>query len=194
MNCSAYIFGELTDGYSQYPEDSSSNLFQNIYKMCGAPTQMIIHREGSLMYYIYVRKIDAKRYIGLAIIINGQYILEAINLFRDSEKSLRDELMHNVPFGMAVAIVEYWRKAGPDYENYASSLRGRAEMWKSVYNSRLGKGTVADYEKRCADYRKFDAEGGPERLNAKAKETRKASPVATKQPVGDIRKGKRGRS
>lgn len=90
MNCSAYIFGELTDGYSQYPEDSSSNLFQNIYKMCGAPTQMIIHREGSLMYYIYVRKIDAKRYIGLAIIINGQYITKPISLFAIFERTIEE--------------------------------------------------------------------------------------------------------
>ena len=88
MNCSTYIFGELSSGYSQYPEDSSSNLFKSIYSMCNAPSQLIIHRDESIMYYIYIRKINAKRYIGLAVAINGYYFSQINSLFSLFEKQI----------------------------------------------------------------------------------------------------------
>lgn len=81
MNYSTYIFGELSGGYSQYPEDSSSNLFKDIQMQCIAPSQMIIHRDGNMMYYIYVRKLDKNKYIGFAIVINGYYFTQIQPLF-----------------------------------------------------------------------------------------------------------------
>lgn len=81
MNYSTYIFGELADGYSQYPEDSSSNLFKTIYSQCYAPSQLIIHRDESMMYYVYIRIIDDKRYIGFAVAINGYYFTQINPLF-----------------------------------------------------------------------------------------------------------------
>lgn len=79
MNYSTYIFGVLSSGYSQYPDDSCSELYQRIFQECTATSQIIIHRDGNLMYYVYLRKINKKRHIGLAVIING-YFLSKINL------------------------------------------------------------------------------------------------------------------
>lgn len=90
MNCSTYIFGELSEGYSQYPEDSSSNLFKDIQKRCVAPSQLIIHRDESMMYYVYVRKLDKNRFIGFAIAINGYYITQVEPLFSLFEKNIED--------------------------------------------------------------------------------------------------------
>lgn len=90
MNCSTYIFGELSEGYSQYPEDSSSNLFKDIQKRCVAPSQLIIHRDESMMYYVYVRKLDKNRHIGFAIAINGYYITQVEPLFSLFEKNIED--------------------------------------------------------------------------------------------------------
>lgn len=42
------------------------------------------------MYYIYVRKIDTKRYIGLALIVNGQYIIKPLSLFSVFEKTIEE--------------------------------------------------------------------------------------------------------
>ena len=53
MNYSIYIFGKLSSGYTQYPEDSSSIVLKNIYSHCKAPTQIVIHRDENLMYYCY---------------------------------------------------------------------------------------------------------------------------------------------
>lgn len=90
MNNSTYIFGELSNGYSQYPEDSSSNLFRDIQNQCKAPSQLIIHRDESMMYYIYVRKFDNNKYIGFAIAINGCYFTQIQPLFSLFEKEIEE--------------------------------------------------------------------------------------------------------
>lgn len=81
MNCTTYIFGELSSGYTQYPDDSASNIFKSAAAKCTAPTQLIIHRDESLMYYIYIRKINYSSYIGLAVVVNGYYFTDIHNLF-----------------------------------------------------------------------------------------------------------------
>lgn len=88
MNCSTYVFGELSRGYTQYPEDSSSNIFKEIESDCLAPTQLIVHRDENLMYYIYVRKLDKKKFIGLSVVINGYYLTRIQSLFSLFEKEI----------------------------------------------------------------------------------------------------------
>ncbi len=90
MNSSTYIFGELSDGYTQYPEDSSSNLFKSIQSQCVAPSQLVIHRDENLMYYVYIRKIDKKRFIGFAVVINGYCLPRIHRLFSIFEKEVED--------------------------------------------------------------------------------------------------------
>ena len=88
MNCSTYVFGELSRGYTQYPEDSSSNIFKEIESDCLALTQLIVHRDENLMYYIYVRKLDKKKFIGLSVVINGYYLTRIQSLFSLFEKEI----------------------------------------------------------------------------------------------------------
>ena len=88
MNCSTYIFGELSDGYSQYPEDSSSNIFKSIYSKCNAPSQLVIHRDESMMYYVYIRKLDSRKHLGFAVAINGYYFTQIGALFSLFEKQV----------------------------------------------------------------------------------------------------------
>lgn len=47
---------------------------------------MVIHRDGSMMYYVYIRRLDAGRYIGFAIVINGYYLDDIRTLFSMFEK------------------------------------------------------------------------------------------------------------
>lgn len=88
MNCSVYIFGKLSSGYTQYPEDSSSDVLRTLYNHCKAPTQIVIHRDGSMMFYCYIRKLDGGKYIGLGIAINGYYISNADKLFPIFENTI----------------------------------------------------------------------------------------------------------
>ncbi len=125
MNCSTYIFGELSEGYSQYPEDSSSNLFRDIYSQCNAPSQLIIHRDENMMYYVYIRKIDSKRYIGIAIAINGYHFTQISSLFSLFEKKIEQFAEHGV-------IINYSKNG--DLATSLSSLIKEEEEVMEVVN------------------------------------------------------------
>lgn len=72
MNSSAFIFGQFSSGYTQYPDESTSlSLFQSFYSNAKATTQIAIHRDGDLMYYAYIRKLEQNKYLGLCVLLNG---------------------------------------------------------------------------------------------------------------------------
>ena len=54
MNASIYVFGKFNNGYSQFPDDYSSSIFETFHKHAKSVTQLSIHREGNLMYYGYI--------------------------------------------------------------------------------------------------------------------------------------------
>lgn len=137
MNCSTYIFGELSEGYSQYPEDSSSNLFKLIYSKCNAPSQMIIHRDESMMYYVYIRKIDIKRYIGLAVAINGYYFTQVSPLFPLFEKQIeqlaeRGVIINYSKNGDIVTSLSSLMKEEEEVMGYANYLHNEISSIKIV--------------------------------------------------------------
>lgn len=88
MNCSVYIFGELSSGYTQYPEDSSSHILNRLITNCKATTQLVIRRDDNLMYYSYVRKLENNKYVGIAIAVNGYYIQHIQSLFALFENTI----------------------------------------------------------------------------------------------------------
>ena len=68
MNSTVYLFGELGQRYSQYPTDYTQLIFQRCAVLSKEKTQLIIHRDTTLMYYSYIRKLDD------AIAATPQYI------------------------------------------------------------------------------------------------------------------------
>lgn len=81
MNISVYAFGQFEMGYSQYPDDYTGDIFTEFYKHSKAKTQIAIHRDGSLMYYAYIRKLEQDRYIGLCAVLNSQMLTRIDSLF-----------------------------------------------------------------------------------------------------------------
>lgn len=71
MNISTYIFGEFNSGYSQYPNDYTASIFEKFSTYANSITQIAIHRDGNLIYYGYVRKLQGKKYIGLCVVVNS---------------------------------------------------------------------------------------------------------------------------
>lgn len=96
MNCTTYLFGELSSGYTQYPDDSSSVNFQKCILHSTAPSQLVIHRDDDLMYYSYVRRLENNKYIGFAAVINGYYITRPIKLFSTFEQLVEKLLEEGV--------------------------------------------------------------------------------------------------
>ena len=81
INSSVYFFGELSSGYIQYPEDSSSYILGKIISNCKAQTQLVIRRDENLIYYCYIRKLLNNKYVGVSIVINGFYTKNVTKLF-----------------------------------------------------------------------------------------------------------------
>ena len=81
MNISIYLFGNLGCGYTQYPNDYAQTIFLNFYKKSLATTQVTIHRDSDLMYYGYIRKLEANNYIGICAVINGKIVTQINRIF-----------------------------------------------------------------------------------------------------------------
>lgn len=91
MNGSVYIFGKLTSGYTQYPDDNKKTIFKKVADSIYSKAMIAIRRDGNLVYYIYSRKISDSQgepqYIGLSLELNDVYCddLSALfSLFDDS--------------------------------------------------------------------------------------------------------------
>ncbi|MBR1922522.1 MAG: hypothetical protein IJ838_02060 [Paludibacteraceae bacterium] len=83
MRTTTYIFGNFSDGYSQYPDNYTRDLFSSLAKSRKGTTELIYHREGSLTYYIYTREISRsdKTFIGLCYVFNDILITDFSYLF-----------------------------------------------------------------------------------------------------------------
>ena len=88
MNVSVYLFGEFNSGYSQYPDDYASSIFQKFSANAKSTTQIAIHRDGNLVYYGYIRKLQQDRYIGLCVVLNGLILKRIDGLFSLFENTI----------------------------------------------------------------------------------------------------------
>ena len=132
MNCSVYIFGELYSGYTQYPEDSSSNVLKKLYPQCKASTQIAIRRDASMMYYCYVRKLHETKYLGLCIAVNGYYIAKVEELFPLFEETIekiarQGTFIHFADDGSLTTSTIRLRKEEEEIDTLSENLRRRFE-------------------------------------------------------------------
>ncbi len=83
MKAEIYIFGNFADGYSQYPDNYTRELFKSVSSTRKGASEIVYHREGSLTYYIYTREISrsANTYIGLCYVFNDIIIKDFSYLF-----------------------------------------------------------------------------------------------------------------
>ena len=81
MNSNIYLFGKFGQGITTSVDDYTKSYFKEFISKANAPTQIIIHRNGDIMNYGYVRKIENNNLFGICIQINGQYISETDKLF-----------------------------------------------------------------------------------------------------------------
>jgi len=111
MNVTVYFFGEFNNGYTQYPDDYTRTIFHNFYANSKSTTQIAIHREGNLMYYGYIRKLEQERYIGFCVVINGLMLTKLDGLFSLYENTISNlvtngQLVHFNEQGFIVTNVD----------------------------------------------------------------------------------------
>ncbi len=80
MNCSIYTFGEFSSGYSQYPSDYTTDIFKEFYHKSKSATQLCVHRDGDIIYYAYIRKLDDDKHIGICVVLNGLMFANIMSL------------------------------------------------------------------------------------------------------------------
>lgn len=128
MNTSVYLFGEFNNGYSQYPDDYTSAIFQNFYANARSTTQIAIHRDGNLMYYGYIRKLQEDRYIGLCVVLNALVLNRIDGLFSLFENTISNlvsngHLIHYDEQGELVTSVDQLYLNQEEIELVSASLR-----------------------------------------------------------------------
>lgn len=137
MNISVYLFGKFEHGYSQYPADYSKSIFEVCYRNSKAVSQIAIHRNGDLMYYVYIRILDDGNYIGLCSVINGKMLTQIDGLFAIFENVIENMVRNGylICFNDKGDIVS---NAGKLYENreeidlISSSLRHTMEQMEAT--------------------------------------------------------------
>lgn len=76
MNCSVYLFSGASAQHDQYPNDSLVPLFKRLVSLCTEPRQLVIHREGELVFYAYICLLEptSREYFGFALLVNGEQV------------------------------------------------------------------------------------------------------------------------
>ncbi len=93
MNTSVYVFEDLSVGYMQYPTDYTEHIFKKSLKYATKSSQVIVHRDGHLMYYIYVRELQNKQHFGLCVVVNGLMISAFKRMFKMFENTIETLLV-----------------------------------------------------------------------------------------------------
>ncbi len=93
MNCFVYTFGILESGFTQYPDDYTREIFEEFISKSHSKSQVLTHRDGNLMYYGYVRKLDKEsQYIGFCVLLND-LILTRIGMLFSIFESVVEEMV-----------------------------------------------------------------------------------------------------
>ena len=138
MNNSAYVFGNLGGGYTQYPEDYAHEIYEEFQLKAEAPSQVIIHRDKGIMYYGYVRKLDRDgQYIGLCVLLNGVMLSRMANLFSVFEKVVSEmvsqgELIKMDDNGDIIGVADRLDEKQQEVERIVTYLREEIVHWEST--------------------------------------------------------------
>lgn len=82
MNCSVYFFGELGEGYTQFPLDNSSKkILSTFYDRGQADAKLTFVREGKLAYYGYTRPLQGGHFIGICCLFNDVLCTDLEKIF-----------------------------------------------------------------------------------------------------------------
>ena len=156
MNASVYLFGEFNSGYSQYPDDYASSIFQKFSANAKSTTQIAIHRDGNLVYYGYIRKLQQGRYIGLCVVLNGLILKRIDGLFSLFENTISNlvtngKLIHFNEQGDLVTCVEKLYLNREEIDLLTESLRAGFKRFEA-YSATLPAVSYGISKDSCKDF------------------------------------------
>ena len=79
-------------------------------------------------------------------------LLERAMSFYNHQQSEDWNRIHNIPWTAAMSLLFYEKATQGRFMSRLDSLDSRGRLWKQIYNTRLGKGTVKRYKQRALEY------------------------------------------
>ena len=147
MNADVYLFGDLGNGYTQYIDDNSRELFKSIASKSKANSQLVIHRDDTLMYYSYVRRLryeesSNNRYIGISYVLNNRFIYDIDGLFAILEGAIttivsRGAILEYTDDGNIDASVGKLYNAKSEFAHISAYLKNELDSFMAGKNDTL---------------------------------------------------------
>ena len=82
LNATFYLFGADADKIYAFPKDKSSNCFVKVRRCTLAPSALLAHREGEIMYYTYILRLSGQNgAFGVGLVLNGVAVSDHRALF-----------------------------------------------------------------------------------------------------------------
>lgn len=130
LNTTFSLFVSLDGQLSVYPVDNSRHIFTHALNLLEGEAQIVTHRDGALLYYMYIRRLSSKKdCIGLSVLLNDRGFTDYGMLFELFENTLTHEV-----------IKEQWLYMTSDGK---IDLRGR-----ECLNEKNTKGCLAELRAR----------------------------------------------
>lgn len=86
-------------------------------------------------------------------------VYKSIQLLKNNKMTLKENLIHNISYGIALCATYYWMSKGDDLYKYAATLKQRSKLWKIVYNTKAGTGTPLLYRKKVTSFKRRETHG-----------------------------------
>jgi hypothetical protein len=157
MNNSVYVFGSLRHGYTQYPNDYAYDIFENSHSKSRSKTQIVVHRDGNIMYYTYLYKLDTfSQYIGFSVLLNDVMFIQFEKLFLIFENAIADmvargEILQFNDNGDIIAAVDILNDKCQEVERVAIAIKNEVTALDDI----VAKLPPVSYEIAKNDYESF---------------------------------------
>lgn len=83
--------------YQQYISDYSEAFLKSVCKSCKTENQIVIHRDGNLMYYAYAHKVSTSEIYGLCVVC-GEVCLNVQGLYEFLKRCIEEQAKKGVTF------------------------------------------------------------------------------------------------
>lgn len=94
LNATFSLFVSLDGQLSVFPVDNSRHIFTHALNLLEGEAQIVTHRDGALLYYMYIRRLSPKKdCIGLSVLLNDRGFTDYGMLFELFENTLTHEVL-----------------------------------------------------------------------------------------------------
>lgn len=94
LNTTFSLFVSLDGQLSVYPVDNSRHIFTHALNLLEGEAQIVTHRDGALLYYMYIRRLSSQKdCIGLSVLLNDRGFTDYGMLFELFENTLTHEVL-----------------------------------------------------------------------------------------------------